>query len=388
MARKFRQILSRLWAIIGVVLLGLVLMEGIARVLAPKPPEPDTLIFQSAEGQPPAEEIQRQYFEDFVGSMGGLSWQPYVYWGLQPFASQWVNVDADGFRKTWSPPATEHDALKIWMFGGSTLWGVGARDDFTIPSLLAKELNREGFNVQVRNFAVVGYVSTQELLTLGAELRRGETPDIVLFYDGANDILSALFNQQAGLPLLEPLQAEPFWSKIRRSGIYRLLRHSVWRWSGEAPFEATLSAAEQQKLAQAVTEIYRGNVAVAQSLADSRGFDTLFFWQPLVFYKEKQTPFETLSEKRDSFVPIGGFDCYMPGSLLEDFYRQAYDAVANAMPADGSFVDIRDAGCEGTKQAFIDFCHTTEAANEVIALRIAAEVKPRLEKQRGEERRP
>ena len=57
------------------------------------------------------------------------------------------------------------------MLGGSSLWGFGARDDQTIPSLLARRLHDRGVQVEVKNLSDLGYVSTQEVIGLLRELQ-------------------------------------------------------------------------------------------------------------------------------------------------------------------------------------------------------------------------
>ena len=83
------------------------------------------------------------------------------------------------------------------MLGGSSLWGFGARDDHTIPSLIARELHEHGVRVEIRNLAEIGYVSTQEMIALSASSSRAIGPDLVLFYDGVNDTTSALLEGEA-----------------------------------------------------------------------------------------------------------------------------------------------------------------------------------------------
>ena len=51
------------------------------------------------------------------------------------------------------------------MFGGSTMWGTGARDACTIPSLLARALQGRGMSLEIINFGETGYVRTQEVIT-------------------------------------------------------------------------------------------------------------------------------------------------------------------------------------------------------------------------------
>ena len=89
------------------------------------------------------------------------------------------------------------------MFGGSTMWGVGARDEGTIPSLLARDLTDRGINGRVKNFGEIGYVSSQQVIALMRELENGVRPEIVIFYDGINDTTSAVLERAAGIPVNE-----------------------------------------------------------------------------------------------------------------------------------------------------------------------------------------
>jgi lysophospholipase L1-like esterase len=90
--------------------------------------------------------------------------------------------------------------LKIFMFGGSALWGTGARDAFTIPSIFATQLQNKGLATEVTNFGESGYVSTQEVSAMLLQLQKGQIPDLVIFYDGVKDMYSAYQQHVAGLP--------------------------------------------------------------------------------------------------------------------------------------------------------------------------------------------
>ena len=76
-------------------------------------------------------------------------WQPYVYFRQRPFQGQTITID----EKVSAPPGTTAMAglrregktpLKVLMLGGSSLWGFGSRDEFTIPSLIARRLHEQG----------------------------------------------------------------------------------------------------------------------------------------------------------------------------------------------------------------------------------------------------
>src|SRR5262249_41261232 len=128
-------------------------------------------------------------------------WSPYVQYRQRPFRGQTITVLPGGIRKTWNVPATDGKRpLRIWFVGGSSAWGVGARDEKTIPSLLSKEVSEWGQAVGVLNFGEIGYVSAQEYIWISLKLRDGERPDLVIVYDGVNDVLSAVQNGLAGGP--------------------------------------------------------------------------------------------------------------------------------------------------------------------------------------------
>src|SRR5713226_8241663 len=85
------------------------------------------------------------YFKE-LASLPGFKWHPYVYWRRVPSKGHFFNIDKDGLRKTWNAMEQTHSELprvRIFMMGGSTMWGTGARDEETIPSILAQLLMRE-----------------------------------------------------------------------------------------------------------------------------------------------------------------------------------------------------------------------------------------------------
>ena len=114
-------------------------------------------------------------------------YEPYTIWKRRPYRGTHTTIDITGSRRTVGNTTSE-DALDIWMFGGSAVWGVGAPDHETIPSHLAALLdNTLGIESNIRNLGRRGFVSTQEVIFLMRELQAGRRPDIVVFYNGVND---------------------------------------------------------------------------------------------------------------------------------------------------------------------------------------------------------
>ena len=124
-----------------------------------------------------------------INSPQSLRWHPFVYWRAGPFQGKYVQIDEHGLRRTTSQ-ADRATALKVFLFGGSTMFGAGSRDEHTIASELASQLSATGQDVNVVNYGQNGYVSAQECLTLELACQAGQIPDVVIFYDGVNDVAS------------------------------------------------------------------------------------------------------------------------------------------------------------------------------------------------------
>lgn len=108
----------------------------------------------------------------------------------------------DGVRRTWAPPPTTTCTapVRVWFFGGSAMWGVGQRDDHTIPSYVVKAAYRDGIALDVENRAFPGDVAWQELWRLRIALANApQPPQVVVTYDGFNDMRAVEWAYRAGL---------------------------------------------------------------------------------------------------------------------------------------------------------------------------------------------
>src|SRR5574341_1475238 len=140
-----------------------------------------------------------------------FEYHPFVQMRRAPFRGETITIGDGGTR------ATRHshcdlDVPAVFMFGGSTLWGYGAPDWLTIPSLLAQRFEEAGSPLCVVNFGDVGRVSTLEVVELIQALKRkARQPDLVAFYDGCNDVLAAWLHGQAAV------ESEPgFYARVLR----------------------------------------------------------------------------------------------------------------------------------------------------------------------------
>ncbi len=393
--------LNRAWRIVGVLIIYLLIFDAVAWLglrLAGHREAPFTdpkLVYPGASW---AAELLDETVALDVG------WHPYCYWRVVPFAGRYVNVDADGLRRTWSggvPRVTGVNVRvrRVFMFGGSAMFGIGARDDYTIPSLFAKDLERADIaNVQVINYGQVGYVSTQELISFLLALRADQRPDLVVFCDGFNDVGAAYWSGTAGIPVGENHRAREFnllnhSLPSRRRALYRaaaetmltesslgvalrtILRRyasSFYRKAGES-FQIANPAARRTdaRLADAVAGDYLKNMRLADATGASLGIPIIFYWQPSLAMKNPRSAYESRMV-RESAKEVPG---------KEQFVRDVYSALHAIVATPGyrgpRITDLTTI-LNGQPSCFVDEVHIVEACNVVIASRIAADAIPIL----------
>lgn len=397
--KKIGKLVKDAWLIVGISILLFCLLElGLSLVFAAKdwfggpkagPLTPDSRVIADAYADA---SWVKHYYEEFWRSYTS-QWHSYVYWRRTPYRGEQINNDSNGIRLTTLPgpkPPEARKTVKIFMFGGSAVWGTGARDAFTIPSLLAKELHHNGVASEVVNFGQAGYVSTQGVITLLLRLRANEIPDLVIFYDGVNDSFSAYQQQAAGHPQNESNRVREFnlskperWKQRRdmvlqdmtqNLSTMRLVRAVLKRAGGGSKTEsaADLSggekpASDNESLVQGVVDAYKGNIELVKALSAQYRFKYLFYWQPTIFQKAHLTQYE--SAQRDEMRAVG--------QAFKPFVQKTYDVVQQSGLTEKDeyyFHDLSLAFADISEPIYLDWCHLGESGNEVIAKHMAKDV--------------
>jgi hypothetical protein len=244
---------------------------------------------------------EREYWKEFAQA-NKVTYHPYVLWRRAPYHGQLLSINEDGVRRTLHTQCDDK-TFTIWMFGDSVMWGVGAPDEATIPSLIAADYEKEGGRVCIVNSAEKGWSSTQELIGLIEQLKHASRkPDIVLFYDGESDAFSAYqsgrldvhSNYDSFKTFLDNWSAGASFSFFRQTNTYRLLD----RIAAKTPFhrkkdETSTAGPDLEALSRAVVHNYVQNMDIVDLLAKQYGFRAIFAWYPdLVVGHKELTPYE------------------------------------------------------------------------------------------------
>lgn len=296
-------------------------------------------------------------------SQTSVRWSPYTYWVMSEFEGDYINISSDGIRYT---PNFGSDS-EIFVFGGSTVWGEGARDEYTIPAHIARLLNENGMAQNVLNYGQTGYVSSQDLIWFQRQLTRGNVPNVAIFYQGFNDILSAWGTGLTGLTLQENM-------RLNDSEAGRRLRagQPVLQLPNQSLDDYDMSSAGVGSATpEAIAELWFANIEMVQSMADAYGVEVLFVWQPAIIFKDSLSDSEQAIYQRSDNERAGIFDLYAE-----------VDAIVRERVIEGDYENIvilSDLFANNTDTIFHDLVHITEIGNGIVAEAIVPHLTDLLE---------
>jgi lysophospholipase L1-like esterase len=316
--------------------------------------------------------VPKLFTEIFAAESG--TYDPLNGWRLEDFDGRWINI-ADGERATHVSTA-EDDPFVVWFFGGSAMYGFGQRDEHTLPSELVRRAEAEGINVEAHNFGTPAYGHWQEVQLFNRLVTERPAPDLVVFYDGYNDLTQQITLgpdpepshvladvQRADLEGTDAAD-ETSWSDVREYWADHSAVTNLWRRIDDRFFdddEPTVALTEADSVvaddldADAVVSDYLSVYArgrdLARAVAGAYGIDVEFWWQPTLYTKDPVDDGEApLFDRAANRTPLWD-------PIIED--------VRAALPAEVS--DLSDVLDGQPGPVFWDTVHTNEAGVQVIA---------------------
>lgn len=278
------------------------------------------------------------------------------------------------------PPAERGDEYRVIMLGGSTVWG-GFPLSRSIAGQLEALFHQEGRrNVRVYNWGVPGFVSGQELSLL-AHTVSDYRPDLVIVYDGANDLYSPYAaDPRPGNPYgwetqddFEELRGAAFTKLAAESSLLTLVfarfsknRLDPRRGKIEAlrPGVGYGSEAWRQRIAS----VYAGNQHKMCVFARGAGFELAVYLQPLLPFKRP------LAGAEESLWNPAEFQFHAGDTYRR--IRQGMDGADSFNRGAGChFFDLSDIFLNHDEGVYVDFVHVTNDGNGFIAGHIYERLK-------------
>ena len=288
----------------------------------------------------------KKHFEEFKELK--TSYFDYYVWRRNDYNGETIRIK-NGYRLNSN---NEKFNLKkdIWVFGGSTIWGTGANNENTIPSLIENITKTSTLNL-----GETGYQTSQSLNFLIKNLVNHK-PKKIIFYDGVNDVfhkcrtLSDYFQSGEQSRLQELANRDFFkYSQNLLIGPEKFLNKLLIKSrSNKKSFNCDINKDKASK----ISKIFVENWLLAKSIAERHNIKFIGVLQPTIFStKSKKDKLDIDHE-------------------LEIQFRVLYDMIKielenkkfNYLNLENSF--------NNNENIFIDFCHLSPNGNLEIAQKI------------------
>lgn len=348
---------------LSLLLLGGALMgaASTARWIRSPAPHDGVHVEQWTSDVPPAyagEEWYPEYQQDIEWLTSSRPpWRPLHLFRLSDFETRHVNV-RNGVRSSWVPPPCDCERVTVWMYGGSTTFGLGQRDAHTIASELARSAWESGVALDVSNRGVPGHLHWIQSQRFAWDLTIEDPPDLVVFYDGVNEIWAARGLNDRGGHLDQPYEplTEEVWAGIDQQ----------WGPSVHPPPDGaraldpeSLPSMSGRAIGELATRLYARSLKLSGDVASANSIPLVRFWQPARLSRP--------SRDDEPRYPAGD----------EKWNRDLYRGAEASIP-DG-VIDLSGVFDEIDAPLFSDDVHHNELGARIVAEAIFEELRPRLQ---------
>lgn len=299
--------------------------------------------------------LTKGYYESFYG------------WRRPEFHGETINIDQNGLRRTFRTEGAGPEKV-IAFFGGSTTWGTGASDDTTIPSYFAR------FNPRFEaiNFGETGYIAHQSLNLFMRRYVEGFRPDVVVFYDGVNDVWNKCRQEASAFShsreyrirvvLQENSDENSYWNVIQpiQTFVGKVRRTLDNRQRANLSHYDCPSNPEK---AGNIARMLLSDWLIVKQMVESYGGTFIGILQPQAYGSDTKLDHLKLD-------PELGRQYEIVYPLIVDLLEREFTAL------EGNFVDLRHA-LDQQDYFYIDWCHLSPNGNEIIARRISDAVAAR-----------
>ena len=269
----------------------------------------------------------------------------------------------------------------VWVFGGSTTFGVGVSSNETFTSYL----NQLDKNNHYFNFGVSGYHQSLEIDKLILLLKKGFRPKKVIFMDGLNDMSQLSFTNfnsnetpakahLAYATTFNPeneLQSYNFLAQLPIVKLMLLKRRNhqnnfediysskvLYHQNPLLHYNKTVSNLPVIKdWSKKVYDYYQGNLTLIESLSKSYGFEYQVFFQP-----------NGILYAKNNFVT--NYTDFKKELINYNYVIKGYQLVQqNILNGNLKMIDVTNLDSQ-TEYPYVDLVHYTKEMNYILARKI------------------
>lgn len=292
-------------------------------------------------------------------------YRSYVGWRRLPYSGETITIDAQGLRASHGTAASDQGAPLALFLGGSTMWGEGANDHGTIPSQFAVA---NAGSYEVRNFGESAYNAFQSYLFLKEQLLSGARPQLIVSYDGVNEVHgrcragNTTFGHGREFQIRDAMRdkdrPDSGDGALRLSIFISPLQELIARF-GSRMHAQQIGAYDyichrDPERAQRVAQVLLDSWLTLKKTADLYGARFVAALQPVAYLGAPQTAHLTLDpvlgREYATVYPI------IRTLLGEPAYRELH----------GLVLDL-SAAFDGDEHIYIDFCHVSPNGNAIVA---------------------
>lgn len=279
-----------------------------------------------------------------------------------------------GYRGKYPSVPKLSDEFRIIMLGGSAVW----EGDTTISDFLETGLKSHYLpSASVYNFGVVGANSSMQWITVMNEAIVLQ-PDMIVFYDGANDIIHPLhYDPRPGYPFNFLIyENNPFLMKsfpaltlfAYKSNLFRLLAKKYLAEKISRQTSLRIKAGYQtEEWRKEIADVYLGNEQKTNNQCRLMNIRFMTFFQPTVYSKQN------LSDDERKFAESRAGE--------KQHVEMLRNMITGSAETDSSFYDFSDV-FDGTEEhIFRDNVHLSNAGRKIVAERMAEIIMHELRKQ-------
>jgi len=281
---------------------------------------------------------------------------------------QSININNDGFRGSEIQKEKPDDTYRIIMVGGSTTFGLQVlSDQHTITAHLQEKFDQLNLKkrVEVINAGISGYNSNDELNLVKKKIVEYE-PDLVIIYDGSNDMFFPYNSELTAYDLGDSryIYRKYFQFYKTLNVINNIISERPPQHFYEFEGGVKLELGDRAKL-------WENNISTICEIGNQNGFKTLIFLQPFIGTGNKSLTKQETKIFNDQLLKI------YPNALLE--YSYFADRINDLKHSCTEAFDLRNIFDNIKKSVFFDKWHNWGEYNRIMADEIFDLALPLLE---------